>query len=157
MADIAMNPGTTGYSTYGDKPVVYKIEAELDFADALTAKGSALAAADIVQLIDLPKGAVAFGAGVEVITAADSTTLTLDVGTAVDADAFVDGFDGKSAAGTVSQFPAAYQPLAAVAADTLDVTFATLTGTLTSGKVRVWVVLVDTRDVPNPGIAKIGS
>lgn len=37
-------------------------------------------------------------AGIEVDTASDGSTFTVDLGTGVDADVFVDGFDATSAA-----------------------------------------------------------
>jgi hypothetical protein len=66
----------------------------------------------------------------------------------VDADVFVDGFDATSAAAVVAQNPAAYQPVMAVADDNIDVTIASLSGgAVTSGKFRVWAVLMDCTDM----------
>ncbi len=59
-------------------------------------------------------------AGIEVDTASDGSTLTVDLGM-IAAEDFVDGFDGTSAAGVVAQNPAAYSPRMAVADDNIDV------------------------------------
>ena len=107
-------------------------------------KGSALAAADVVPVISVAKGTMILHAGIEVDTATDGSTFTVDLGTGVDPDVFVDGFDATSAAAVVAQNPAAYQPVMAVADDNIDVTIATLSGgAVTSGKFRVWAVLMD--------------
>ena len=72
----------------------------------------------------------------------------------VDEDCFVDGFDGTSAAAVVAQNPAAYQPLMAVAADNIDLKIATLSGgAVTTGKFRIWAVLMDCTDAGNDGTA----
>jgi hypothetical protein len=152
--DISKPQGGGHPTRQGPTNVPYTVETVVDFAEVLAKKGSALAAADIVEAIAVPAGSVVLNAGVEVIVPADSTTLTLDVGvTGVDADAFVDGFNGKSAAGTYAQNAAAYQPIVAGAADTVDVAFATLTGDLTAGSARVFAVLLDVSPKKAPGIA----
>ncbi|MEK9769014.1 MAG: hypothetical protein VW683_08855 [Betaproteobacteria bacterium] len=134
-----------GNSQRGRNP--YMVQTVLNFATALSDKESALAAADVIPTIAVPKGTMILNAGIEVDTAITSASaLTLDLGTGVDADVFVDGFDGTSAAGVVAQNPAAYQPVMAVADDNIDVTIATLTGTLSTGKMRVWAVLMDCTD-----------
>jgi hypothetical protein len=142
-------------SRHGATNVPYTVETILDFADVLVAKGSALEAADVVEALAVPTQSVVLTAGVEILAPANSTTLTLDVGvTGVDADVWVDGLDAKGAAGTYAQNPAAYQPIVVGnTADTIDVLFATLTGTLSTGKVRVFAVLLDVSDKKAPGVA----
>ena len=131
-----------GSSQRGRNP--YMVETTLNWATALSDKGSALAAADVVPVISVAKGTMILNAGIEVDTATDGSTFTVDLGTGVDPDVFVDGFDATSAAAVVAQNPAAYQPVMAVADDNIDVTIATLSGgAVTSGKFRVWAVLMD--------------
>ena len=131
----------------------YMVQTVLNWATALSDKGSALAASDVVPVIAVPKGTMVLNAGIEVDTATDGSTFTVDLGM-VDADVFVDGFDGTSAAAVVAQNPAAYQPVMAVADDNIDVTIATLSGgAVTSGKFRVWAVLMDCSDMGNDGVA----
>jgi len=131
----------------------YMVQTVLNWATALSDKGSALAASDVVPVIAVPKGTMVMNAGIEVDTASDGSTFTVDLGM-VDADVFVDGFDATSAAAVVAQNPAAYQPVMAVANDNIDVTIATLSGgAVTSGKFRVWAILMDCTDMGNEGTA----
>jgi hypothetical protein len=110
-----------GNSQRGRNP--YMVQTTLNWATALSDKGSALAATD-------------------------GSTFTVDLGTGVDPDVFVDGFDATSAAAVVAQNPAVYQPVMAVADDNIDVTIATLSGgAVTSGKFRVWAVMMDCTDM----------
>ena len=133
-----------GNSQRGRNP--YMVQMELNLATALSDKGSALAASDVIPVIAVPKGIMVMNAGIEVVTASDGSTFNVDVGM-IDADVFVDGFDATSAAGVLSQNPAAYQPVMAVAADNIDVTIATLSGgAVTTGVFRVWAVLMDCTD-----------
>lgn len=148
--------GSTFPSRASNVKVPYVIEFELDFAKALVAKGSALAAADIIEVLTLPAGAVVLDVGAEVKTVADSTTLTLHVGTGADADEWVVSQDGKvlgyapdlDSAPVINSYPTG---------DTIDVTLATLTGTLTSGVYRVWALIYDSTDAKAPGIAQLKS
>ena len=87
-----------GNSQRGRNP--YMVQMELDFATALTDKGSALAAADVIPVIAVKKGFMIMNAGIEVVTATSAGTSTVDLGTGVDADCFVDGFN--SASGTAA-------------------------------------------------------
>lgn len=125
----------------------YFKEVLIDFAAAATAKGSALAAADVIEAISVPANTMILNAGLEVITAAggESSDNTLDLGTGVDVDNFVDGFDlDAAAAGAYAQNAAAFQPIiVGAAADTIDLTIATATTAPTSGVVRVFAVLMD--------------
>lgn len=126
--------------------VPYLVDVTVDFAAAATAKGSALAAADVIEALSVPANTVILNAGMEVITAlgGESSDTTFDLGTGVDADNFVDGFDADAAAaGAYAQNAAAFQPIVAGTADTIDITIATATTAPTSGEVRVWAVLMD--------------
>ena len=146
MADITtLAGGSIDGFTAGRMP--YFKEVLIDFAAAATAKGSALAAADVIEAISVPANTLILNAGLEVITAAggESNDNTLDLGvTGVDADVFVDGFDlDAAAAGAYAQNAAAFQPVVIGSADTIDLLIATATTAPTSGIVRVWAVLRD--------------
>lgn len=126
------------------------ISTEVDFADLLVEKGSALAAADVFDVISIPAKCLVIAAGINPVTAANSTTLTVDLGDGTDVDRYVDGFDAKGTTDGVPIMPttgAAYAQYAGPkyypAADTIDIVLATLTGTLTTGKIRVWAVVAD--------------
>lgn len=163
MATIStLDLAGTGHSFRTFAPAPYIASVEIDFADALTAKGSALAAADVIEAINIPAGSVVLAAGIQTLVADDATTLTLDLGTAGDADGWVDGYDQAAAAAldyATSIIPntTATEQFHADA-DTIDVTLATLTGTLTEGKIRVWAYIADiSYAVKQPGIVQIGS
>ena len=142
----------------------YWIENIIDLADAATAKGSALAQGDIIQVLTVPAGSLVVFAGFQVMTAmtGTSTDTTLDFGvTGGNVDAFVDGFDLDGAAA------GAYATVASTAvsdatfistADTLDLLIATQTGTITGGKLRFYAHILpcDSRD-SDVGIALVGS
>lgn len=136
-------------------------EVSIDLDDAEAEKGSALAAADVIQAIDIPPGSVVMAAGIEVTTAqSGSSVLTLDLGiTGVEADNFVDGFDLVAAvAGDYAATPAAFQPLVVGnTADTLDVLIASLTTTNTGGVIRVWAIIGDITDSRKPGLTALKS
>jgi hypothetical protein len=127
----------------------YMAESTVDLATALAnrATGGALTAGDVVLSLDIPAKTMIMSAGVEVMTATDGATFTIDMGTSADADAFIDDMDVSSSvtAGTMSQVPTAGTPsIVCQAADTLDITLATLSGgAVTSGKIRAWAILVD--------------
>ena len=141
-----------GNSQRGRNP--YLVQTTLNLATALSDKGGALAASDVVPVIAVPKGTMILNAGIEVDTASDGSTFTVDLGM-VDADVFVDGFDGTSAAAVVAQNPAAYQPVMAVADDNIDLTIASLSGgAVTTGKMRIWAVMMDCTDRGNDGTAQ---
>lgn len=145
---------------YSNKVIL--VEKEVDFAAAATSKGSALAANDVIEVIDLPAGSMIMGAGFEVITemTGTSTDLALDLGiTGGDVDAFVDGFDYDAASvGDYSAVPAAtvgYKYIVGTA-DTLDILIQAQTNTFTGGKLRVWALIVDLTGRDNPGLAGAG-
>jgi len=158
MATIStLDPAVRGSGARGRQP--YVVQASIDFAAAATAKGSALAAADVIEAINVPAGSVILNAGVEVTTAPSGGTGTvLDVGvTGVDADVFVDGFAFDSAsAGDYAQNAAAFQPVViGSAADTIDVLVQAATTVSTAGVIRVWAVLVDASDLGTLGADEV--
>jgi hypothetical protein len=138
--------GASAGRTAGSVP--YLVDKFIDFAAATTAKGSALAAADVIECISVPTNTVILNAGIEITTVLGGETSdnTFDLGiTGVDADVFVDGFDADAAtAGAYAQNAAAFQPVVIGAtADTIDLLIATATTAPTSGVARVWAVLMN--------------
>lgn len=132
------------YSTAGRTPFV--IENTIDFAAAVVANGTALAQGDIIQALKLPAKCQILSCGAEVITehTGTSTDLTLDIGiTGGNTDFVADGFDYDAAAvGAVTSPVVAELPLYNGSADTIDILLATMTGTTTGGKIRVWACIV---------------
>ncbi len=135
------------------------LQREIDIAAAVTAKGTALAQADVIQCLNIPANFTILG-GTAQKTAAmtgTSTDLTFDIGiTGVDVDAFVDGWDFDAAAVNSWATPLGVQigTGASTSARTVDILIVTQTGTLTGGKVNVIVWGVDLTKVNRPGIAQ---
>lgn len=148
MATVDVSSGLNA-GTQPSRAVIngpYVVETTLNFATATTTKGSALAAADVLEVLDIPAETLILNAGYEV-TAAITGDVTVDVGvTGVDADNFIDGatLSGSSTVGAYAQNAAAFQPIViGASADTLDVLIATSTTAISAGKIRVWAVLCD--------------
>ena len=145
---IDLAGGTAAYKTAGRTP--YVVDKIVDFAAAVTAKGSALAQADIIEALDIPAKCQILSCGAEVMAvhAGTSTDLTLDIGvTGGNTDFVADGFDFDGAsAGDVASPVVAELPVYNGTADTIDILLATMTGTTTGGKLRVWVTIVEVGD-----------
>lgn len=149
--------------------VPYVVEAYVDWEEAADEKGSALAAADVIQAIRVPAGSLVLQAGLEVteVATGESADVTLDLGVGTDADMWVDGFDldaaaagayatllGDGAAGAgVGPF------LQVTSADTIDITIATATTAPTGGVVRVYAVIADVSEkaLKRPSLAQLAS
>jgi hypothetical protein len=148
----------------------YVVEKYIDFADAATAKGSALASADVIECLRVPAGTLVLQAGFEVtvVAAGESSDTTVDLGvTGVAADRWVDGFDLDAAAagaygtlvGDGAAGAGAGPTLFFATADTIDLLLATATTAPTGGVVRVWAVMVDVSEkaLKQPTIAQLAS
>lgn len=150
--------GTLHPSRATNVQVPYVISRVVDWSKVLAAKGSALVAADVVEVLRIPAESVVMGVWTKVDTAADATTLTLHVGNGVDPDEYVVSLDAKTP-GYAPDLNSDTTYKLYSAADTIDITFATLTGTLTSGKVLVSALVCDIARVKErvPGIAQLKS
>lgn len=149
-------------STHAVRFPIHYAENNVEMGAAATAKGSALAAGDIIEAVRVPANSIILAAGFEVITdAVGPSTLTVDLGvTGVAVDIFVDGYDW--AAGDVGDFgaqPAAFYPVVVgETSDTVDVELQTLSGgTLSAGELRVWVIYGDISDQRKPGLVALKS
>lgn len=145
----------------GNVKTPYLVEVEIDLAAAVTAKGSALAQGDVIEAIPVPADTVILMGGAECKTAmtGTSTDLTFDIGvTGGVVDNLVNGwdFDG-AAAGDFASPVGVNEPVFINTADTIDILFATQTGTVLTGVVRVFALLLDVSDAKAPGIAQVGS
>lgn len=127
-------------------PREYTMEVEIDLAEAATAKGSALAAADTINAFTIPANTVVLFAGLECTeTPAGGTGTVLDLGVkSGDVDAFVDGFAYDSAsAGDYATMASTACPIAFGSAGTINVLIQAATTVSTSGKVRVFARVLD--------------
>ena len=144
LASTVRNPGARGRSPY-------YVQNEIDFAAAVTAKGTALAAADIIQALTIPDDTMIISAGMEctAVHTGTSSDCALDLGvTGGDPDAFVDAFDFDGAAAGAYAVPAAPgSAIVPAAADTLDILIQAQTGTTLTGKMRVFAWLADVDDI----------
>lgn len=136
--------GASAGRTAGSVP--YLVDVSIDLAAAATAKGSALAAADIIEAINVPANTVVLTAGLEVITAlggeSADTRILLGV-TGGDVDAFVASWDATAAAAGAYAPAAATVPVVFASADTIDIEIDAATTAPTSGVLRAWAVMMD--------------
>jgi len=145
MATVTtLSSSARGSSPRGRTP--YLVQNSIDFGAAATAKGTALAAADIIEAITVGANTMVMAAGMECTTAPSGGTGTvLDLGiTGGDVDAFVDGFAYDSAsAGDYATLANTACPILVKTSDTIDVLIQAATTVSTAGKVRVYAVLMD--------------
>jgi hypothetical protein len=140
--------------TYPDvRNSAYMIEATLD-VPALVKAGAFTAAVtgDIFELLTVPAGTLVVAAGAEVITAFNGTTPTVDIDFA-GGDDIVDGGDvtatgylGAGSNGSSIGTDGLQYTQFVTAADTIDVKLA-VTGNVTTGKLRVFAVVVDCNSI----------
>ena len=156
--------GSTTHKSRGGSRTPYMAELYIDLADAVTAKGTALAQADIIEGIYVPAGTRVLFAGIQKITAmtGTSTDLTFDVGItgSSNADAYVDGvdYDGLAVGAFATPDAAATELRFLTTSDTIDILFATQTGTVTGGIVRMFAWLEDSSNHNSfPGLVALGS
>jgi hypothetical protein len=140
----------------------YLLYKEINLATAVTTKGTALALNDVIQALDIPANSMLIAGGAIKVSAmtGTSTDLTFDIGiTGVDADVLVDGWDFDAAAVASHATPLGVQTTQVfTSAGTIDILIATMTGTLTGGKVGVYALLVDVGTTTDtPGIAALQS
>ena len=132
--------------------VPYMVENTISLAAAVTAKGSALAAADVIEALQIPAQSIVIAAGFEVTGAVTgSCTVSLGV-TGVTAAAYVSAFGVTSslAVGDYATPATAGYPIVTKAADTLDLLLVTETTTLSAGSIRVFALIVDAQDRVGP-------
>ena len=160
---IAGTSGTTGHSTRVAAAVPYLMDVTIDYAKALAEKGTALAASDTIEALSIPAGTITLYAGVQCIVPDNATTLTLDLGyTGGTVDHWVDGFDHAAAAANAYSGTIAGDGVVgpSATATKISLLFATLTGTLSVGKTRVWAWVVDASPVGSgmgAGLAQLKS
>ena len=155
MATITTLSNAVGAATQpvrSVRPMPYVVENTISLAAAVTAKGSALAASDVIEALQIPAQSIVLAAGFEVITAATgSCTVSLGV-TGVTAAAYVSAFavTGSASVGDYATPATAGYPIVTKAADTLDLLLVTETTTLSAGSIRVFAVIVDAADKVGP-------
>ena len=155
MATITTLSNAVGAGTQPSRsvrPQPYVVENTISLAAAVTAKGSALAAADVIEALQIPAQSIVLAAGFEITSAiTGSCTVSLGV-TGVTAAAYVSAFGvtGSLSVGDYATPATAGYPIVTKAADTLDLLLVTETTTLSAGSIRVFAVLVDAQDKTGP-------
>ncbi len=139
---------------------VFVLEATIDMATVRTQKGGALVAGDIVESVDIPANTLILAAGIEVITAFDSSTdgTTWHLGvTGADVDNFASAVDLEdSAAGTYFGVTTATHIVGGTA-DTLDFEMQAVSTAPTTGSVRIFAVCIPIDAKIAPGVPALGS
>lgn len=123
---------------------VYAQKTRVTGAAAVAAKGSALAALDVIQAVDLPADTLLLGAAAKVVTADTGTTLTVDIDIAA-GDSFVDGGDATTAGwlGEGTNGKLSSNALVVSSADTLDIKIATATSANDDWEIELVAFLLD--------------
>lgn len=141
--------------------VPYLVEFTLDLAAAATAKGTTLAASDVLECIRIPAETVVLFAGFEVVTAVTggASDQTVTLGDGGDPNRWVDTFDLDAATagahGTI--VIATANPTVFAATDTIDLVITAATTVATAGVLRVYALMVDVSNAAKPGLAALKS
>ena len=162
MADINLVTNTTLTPSRwaGRVQTPYLVELDVDLVDVIAAKGSALAASDVIQAMPVPAGTIVLAAGFEKtgVHAGTSTDATVTVQVGDEAYTAAEAFTTDSVGTyTVAVAPTADQMTAVATAGTVDLVLSAFTGTLTEGKVRMYALMLDVATHPAGGIAQMGS
>tara|TARA_Y100000310_G_scaffold296266_1_gene328376 strand:+ start:100 stop:597 length:498 start_codon:yes stop_codon:yes gene_type:complete len=142
--NVVGDAGTAGHPSI--KRVPYLIENTIDISQVNEDAGTAQN--DVLQCLNVPAETLVIAAGVEVLTACDSSVV-IDIGITgdtvgfADPDAFVDAYDATSAsyAGRDTQDNNEAPMLTCKVADTIDALMAGAASA--AGKIRVWAILCD--------------
>jgi len=158
MAYDLTNGSTTNHMARSGANVPYTVEKIVSMSEATTVKGSALASADVLEVIPVPANTLVHGAVAYVETVDTSTGATFDIDVA-GGDDFIDGGDfntaGWAAAGSNGLTPFGANSVVLASADTIDVTlFAPGTVALADGVIRVVAFMTDLEEIPGP--AEVG-
>jgi hypothetical protein len=140
--------GSAAFGAHADKRLGF-VEVELDFAKIVAARSAAsataLAAADTLQVIQVPAGALMLAGGLNVVTAeTTNTTATFDLGctggSPIAANAFANDVASNSVAYNSTGLAA---PVLFSSADTIDLLLNTAAPT--DAVIKVWALFFDVR------------
>lgn len=143
MATVStLSTGPRGVSNRGANP--FAVAVDIDLAAATTAKGSDLAAADIIEAIEVQADVIVLAAGMTATTDGDGTGVVLDLGiTGDDPDFWVDGFNWTAASAGDETVPAGTAGARKLGAgDTIDVLIQAASAAPAAGTLTVWALMV---------------
>lgn len=98
---LTQRPAKYPHSQMVNDTPVKTVSAVFNGVDATAYKGSALATADVFELISIPAGAFVITVAAKVTTV-EGGTCTFDVGDGATVDGYLDGVDGNTSANTQS-------------------------------------------------------
>lgn len=142
---LGFNKGTAAFPANNDS--ISKFEVELDFAKIVAARAAAgataLAAADTLQVINLPAYSVVLAAGLNVVSAeTTNTTATFDFGytggTPAAANVYCDDFASNAVAMDSDNLA---NPTVVKTADTIDILLNTAVPA--NAVVKAWAIVAD--------------
>lgn len=142
--------GNAAVGAHADKRFGY-VEVELDFAKIVAARAAAsataLAAADTLQVIQVPAGALMIAGGLNVVSAeTTNTTATFDLGCTGGSPIAANGFADDEASNVVANHSHGLAaPVHFASADTIDLLINTAAPT--DAVLRVWALFFDTNSV----------
>jgi len=157
------NPLRTGLAPamHSNQKFSYHYWEVVDLAAVTTAKGSAIANGDVIEVLRVPNNTLIEFAWCEKITAltGTSTDFTLSLGvTGVAAGNYVAGWNASTAAVPSYGNPqGVHTPIILAASDTIDLLVTAQTGTVTGGKIVVGAILADMVKAPRPGVVPLKS
>lgn len=158
MATINMRRGgTTGAPTrWANVETPYFVQIDVDLAEVAEAKGSALAASDVIEVLQVPADTVIMMAGVELTEAIEgASALTVDVDTSVNSQSYVSGFDAVAA--VVGDQDVGTTAAVYGADDIVELSLSAVTGTITGGTLRVFALMLNIKEYGGGSIAQPGS
>lgn len=156
MATIDLKKGgTTGYADGAGRVKPFVFDHILTAAEAVAAKGSALAAADVIEIQTIPAECVLMFGGVEVLTIDSGTTVTFSYGDSTDVDHFNNAADFTTLGFPVPGTGGTFAPLTQRnSADVLQLTAVTSTSAGDDWKIRAYGMIVDVSGYVEPQNAK---
>ena len=156
MVDLTQTSPGEHVTPMGAK-LPYLVEVFVKGSEAVTAKGSALANADVLQVLDVPAESLILGAGIEVEVADTdgSADILMDLGIGGSVDIFVDAGDPSStgylAAGTNGAVNLT-NGVRVTADDTLDIVLGQAASFSSNDdwEIRVYAIIMDVAGQPEP-------
>jgi hypothetical protein len=140
---LGFNKNSAAFPAYGLNAVT-KVEMVLDFAKIAAARvaagATALAAADVLEVIPLAAGTLVLEAGYEVTTA-EGATCTIMIGDGTDPDGWVAAANLNTLASAASTGAYTNTTVYYAATDTIDITLGH--DATDAAVVRIWAVIVD--------------
>lgn len=158
LADAATR--TQSPSRASNVKVPYLVEKTIDCSTLAASKGSAIAAADVLQVIRIPAESIVLCAGLEVVTAVNgSSDQSIGLGDSGSTSRWVSAFDldAATAGSHAPMVVASTNPTVFGTTSTVDIIVTAATTFATTGIIRVYALMVDASNAAKPGLAQLKS